>query len=40
MRNIKMIIEYDGARYVGWKVTSTGKAVTIQDKIENVLEKM
>ena len=40
MRNIKMIIEYDGSRYDGWKVTSTGKAVTIQDKIENVLEKM
>ena len=40
MRNIKMIIEYDGSRYDGWKVTTTGKAVTIQDKIENVLEKM
>lgn len=40
MRNIKLVIEYDGSRYDGWKVTATGKAVTIQDKIESVLEKM
>ena len=40
MRNIKLIMEYDGSRYDGWKVATTGKATTIQDKIESVLEKM
>lgn len=40
MKNIKLIIEYDGSRYDGWKVATTGKATTIQDKIESVLEKM
>lgn len=39
MKNIKLIIEYDGSRYDGWKVPAKG-AVTIQDKIESVLEKM
>lgn len=41
MRNIKLVIEYDGSRYDGWqKQPSHAKSVTIQDKIENVLEKM
>ena len=40
MKNIELIIEYDGSRYDGWKVATTGKATTIQDKIESVLEKM
>ena len=40
MKNIKLIIEYDGSRYDGWQVAAKGKAVTIQDKIESVLEKM
>ena len=40
MKNIKLIIEYDGSRYDGWKVATSGKATTIQDKIESVLEKM
>ena len=42
MRNIKMIIQYDGARYKGWqKQNIKGTSVsTIQDKLENVLSKM
>ena len=42
MRNIKMIIQYDGGRYKGWqKQNIKGTSVsTIQDKIEKVLEKM
>ena len=41
MRNIKMIIQYDGGRYKGWqKQNIKGTSVsTIQDKIEKVLEK-
>lgn len=42
MRNVKMIIQYDGARYKGWqKQNIKGTTVsTIQDKLENVLSKM
>ena len=42
MRNIKMIIQYDGSRYKGWqKQNSKGSSVsTIQDKLEKVLSKM
>ena len=41
MRNIELIIEYDGSRYDGWqKQKGSKKAVTIQDKIEEVLFKM
>lgn len=42
MRNIKMIIQYDGGRYKGWqKQNIKGTSVTtIQDKIENILSKM
>lgn len=42
MRNIKMIIQYDGTRYKGWqKQNIKGTTVsTIQDKIENVLARM
>lgn len=40
MRNIELIIEYDGSRYHGWQKQKNSKAVTIQDKIEDVLEKM
>lgn len=39
MRNIKMIIEYDGTRYKGWQKQKDGIS-TIQEKIENVLSKM
>ncbi|WP_027109099.1 tRNA pseudouridine(38-40) synthase TruA [Lacticigenium naphthae] len=39
MRNIKMLIEYDGARYLGWqRLGDSGK--TIQGKIENILTEM
>ena len=47
MRNIQLIIEYDGSRYDGWQkaVTSaknpaSAKGGAIQEKIEEVLEKM
>lgn len=42
MKNIKMIIQYDGTRYCGWqKQNQKGSTVTtIQGKIENVLSKM
>lgn len=42
MRNIKMLIQYDGARYKGWqKQNIKGTSVsTIQDKLEKVLAKM
>ncbi|MPQ44664.1 tRNA pseudouridine(38-40) synthase TruA [Clostridium tarantellae] len=42
MRNIKMLIQYDGSRYKGWqKQNQKGSNVsTIQDKIEKVLSKM
>ncbi len=39
MRNIKLVIQYDGSRYKGWQ--RLGKSeMTIQTKIENVLSKM
>lgn len=41
MRNIQLVIEYDGSRYDGWqKQPKYPSRVTIQDKIEAVLEKM
>lgn len=42
MRNIKMIIQFDGSRYKGWqKQNQKGSTVsTIQGKLENVLSKM
>lgn len=41
MRNIQLIIEYDGSRYDGWqKIAGNTKSMTIQDKIEDVLSKM
>ncbi len=46
MRNIQLVIEYDGSRYEGWqkavtsKNGSLAKAGAIQEKIEEVLEKM
>ncbi|MEG1255916.1 tRNA pseudouridine(38-40) synthase TruA [Clostridium sp.] len=39
MRNLKMVIEYDGTRYKGWQKQKDNVA-TIQDKIEKVLSKM
>ena len=45
MRNIQLILEYDGSRYDGWqKAVTTAKTTTkggaIQVKIEEVLSKM
>lgn len=41
MRNIKLVIEYDGSRYDGWqKQPKNLKSITVQDKIESVLSKM
>ncbi|ROR25342.1 tRNA pseudouridine38-40 synthase [Mobilisporobacter senegalensis] len=41
MRNIKLVIEYDGTRYDGWqKQPKHDNRITIQDKIEDVLTKM
>lgn len=41
MRNIKLVIEYDGSRYDGWqKQPGVTKSITVQDKIESVLSKM
>lgn len=40
MRNIKLVMEYDGSRYDGWQKQKGGKSQTIQDKVEEVLKKM
>ncbi|CZQ99318.1 trna pseudouridine synthase [Trichococcus palustris] len=39
MRNIKMTIEYDGGRYLGWQRLGDSDK-TIQGKIENILSVM
>lgn len=39
VRNIKLIIEYDGKRYLGWQRLGDSEK-TIQGKIENVLQQM
>lgn len=39
MTNIKIIIEYDGARYLGWQRLGDSDR-TIQGKIENVISEM
>lgn len=41
MRNIQLVIEYDGSRYDGWqKGASASKGAAIQEKIEEVLTRM
>lgn len=41
MRNIKLVIEYDGSRYDGWKKQPKNqKSITVQDKLEEVLSRM
>ncbi len=41
MRNIKLVMEYDGSRYDGWqKQAGNPGSITIQDKLESVLTKM
>lgn len=39
MRNIKMIIEYDGSKYLGWQRLGDSDR-TIQGKLENVISEM
>ncbi|MFA9423556.1 MAG: tRNA pseudouridine(38-40) synthase TruA [Sedimentibacter sp.] len=39
MRNIKMIIQYDGTRYKGWQ-KQTEDIYTLQGKLENILSAM
>lgn len=39
MRNIKMIIQYDGTRYKGWQKQSEN-VNTVQGKLEDILGKM
>ena len=39
MKNIKMIIEYDGSRYLGWQRLGDSDR-TIQGKLENVISEM
>lgn len=39
MRNIKMIIQYDGTRYKGWQ-KQTESINTVQGKLENILSNM
>ncbi len=39
MRNIKLIIQYDGSRYSGWQ-RRPGDERTIQYKLENVISRM
>jgi tRNA pseudouridine38-40 synthase len=38
MKNIRLIIEYDGSRYAGWQRQKN--AVTVQQKLEEALEKL
>lgn len=40
MRNIQLIMEYDGSRYDGWQKQAGRNQVTIQEKVEDVLAKM
>lgn len=39
MRNIKLVVQYEGGRYQGWQ-KQTGGVNTIQGKLEVLLEKM
>jgi len=39
MKNLKMILEYDGSRYKGWQKQGDND-LTIQGKIEKALSKM
>lgn len=41
MRNIRLVLEYDGSRYDGWqKQAGNTKNITVQEKVEAVLSKM
>ena len=38
MRNIKLIIEYDGTNYAGWQIQNNCKSKTLQETIEKTLQ--
>ena len=38
MRNLKLVIEYDGTHYQGWQSQKNG--LTIQDVLEEALSKI
>ena len=40
LRNIRLVIEYNGARYCGWQVQPNAKKKSIQEVIEKVLYKI
>ena len=41
MRNFKLIIEYDGSRYIGWQKNPKKKgSQSVQEKLEEVLSRM
>ena len=40
MRNIKLIIEYDGSFYCGFQKQKNEKIETVQDSIEYILKKV
>lgn len=41
MRNIRLVIQYDGSRYAGFqKLGPNGKGITVEDKLNEVLSKM
>ncbi len=40
MQNIKLTLQYDGTRYLGWMLEKDHNDRTVSYKIENVLEKV
>ncbi len=40
MKNIKLIIEYDGTNYSGWQRQKQNNVITIQGKIESAIEEI
>ena len=38
MRNIKLVIQYDGTNYHGWQIQEND--VTIQETVENAIKKL
>lgn len=40
MKNIKLIIEYDGTNYSGWQRQKQNNVITIQEEIECAIEKI
>lgn len=40
MRNIKLTLEYDGTKFLGWQIQGRNQRQTIQDTIEKTLQKI